>query len=40
VPFRLPVSWQVEGAPEDVTPLVEWNEGGPEPFGSLLRPRA
>jgi hypothetical protein len=36
VPFRLPESWQVDGAAEDETPLAEWNEGGPEPFGFLL----
>lgn len=35
VPFRLPESWQVTGAPEDRTPLCEWNDGGPEPFGFL-----
>ncbi|HEV8675780.1 MAG TPA: hypothetical protein VGX21_17215 [Methylomirabilota bacterium] len=40
VPFRIPESWQVEGAAEDRTPLVEWNEGGPEPFGFLLVPDA
>lgn len=40
VPFRIPESWQVEGAPADQTPLVEWNEGGPEPFGFLLSPDA
>jgi hypothetical protein len=36
VPYRLPESWRVEGAPEDETPLAEWNEGGPEPFDFLL----
>jgi len=40
VPFRISESWQVEGAAEDRTPLVEWNEGGPEPFGFLLLPDA
>ena len=40
VPFRLPESWQVDGPPEDETPLVEWNEGWPEPFGFLLQPDA
>jgi hypothetical protein len=39
VSFRIPESWRVEGAPEDVAPLAEWNEGGPEPFGFLLSPR-
>jgi hypothetical protein len=38
VPFRIPESWQVEGAMEDQTPPVEWNDGGPEPFGFLLPP--
>jgi hypothetical protein len=40
VPFRIPESWRVEGAPEDHTPLCEWNEGGPEPFAFLLLPDA
>ncbi len=40
VSFRLPESWQVDGPPEDETPLVEWNEGGPEPFAFLLPPDA
>jgi hypothetical protein len=38
VPFRVPESWQVEGAPEDQAPLVEWNDGGPDPFAFLLPP--
>jgi hypothetical protein len=38
VPFRIPESWQVEGTVEDPTPLCEWNEGGPEPFGFLILP--
>ena len=29
---------EIEGAPEDRAPVVDWNEGGPEPFGFLLRP--
>ncbi len=40
VPFRISESWQIEGAPEDPTPLTEWNEGGPEPFACLLPPDA
>jgi hypothetical protein len=36
VPYRLPESWQVEGAPEDETPQADWNEAGPEPFDFLL----
>jgi hypothetical protein len=40
VPFRVPESWQIEGAAEDEAPAVEWNEGGPEPFGFLLPPPA
>lgn len=36
VPFAIPDSWRVEGAPEDTTPQVEWNEGGPEPFAFLF----
>jgi hypothetical protein len=40
VPFRMPESWQVEGAAEEQTPLVEWNEAGPEPFAFLLLPDA
>ena len=40
VPFRLPESWQVDGAGEDEAPGVEWNEGGPEPFSFLLPPDA
>ncbi len=40
VAFRIPESWHIEGAAEDQTPAVEWNEGGPEPFGFLLPPPA
>ena len=36
VPFRVPESWQIEGAAEDRSPLVEWNDGGAEPFAYLL----
>ena len=36
VAFRVPESWVVEGVPEDQTDPVEWNDGGPEPFGHLL----
>lgn len=36
VSFRIPESWRVEGVPEDRAPAVEWNEGGPDPFGFLL----
>ena len=39
-PYRVPDSWRVEGVPEDVAPVVEWNENGPEPFEFLLRPDA
>jgi len=40
VAFQIPESWRVEGVVEDRAPAVEWNEGGPEPFGFLLRPDA
>lgn len=40
VPFRIPESWQIDGLPEDGTPPVEWNDGGPEPFAFLLPPDA
>jgi hypothetical protein len=38
VDFRMPDLWPVEGLPEDTTPAVEWNGGGPEPFAFLLPP--
>lgn len=38
VPFRVPDSWRIDGVPEDRSPLVDWNEGGPEPFAYLLPP--
>ncbi len=38
IPYRIPESWRIDGVPEDVAPLVEWNDSGPEPFGFLLRP--
>jgi hypothetical protein len=38
VPFRLPESWRVDGLPEERGPVVEWNDGGPEPFGAVLGP--
>lgn len=38
VRFRVPESWRVDGMAEDKAPPVEWNEGGPEPFGFLVRP--
>ncbi|HEV8306599.1 MAG TPA: hypothetical protein VGW35_02940 [Methylomirabilota bacterium] len=40
VPFRIPESWRIEGATEDRAEAVEWNDGGPEPFGFLLPPDA
>lgn len=36
VPYRVPESWRVEGAPEDTGPLAAWNDDGPEPFAALL----
>jgi hypothetical protein len=36
VPFRVPESWLIEGAPADRAPQVEWNDGGPEPFEHLI----
>src|SRR5688572_8048925 len=32
VTFRIPESWLIEGVPPDLTPQLEWNDGGPEPF--------
>lgn len=40
VTFRIPESWHIEGAAEDPTPAVEWNDGGPEPFAFMLPPPA
>lgn len=39
VPFRIAEAWQIEGLPEDRSPLIEWNEGSAEPFEFLLPPR-
>lgn len=36
VGFRIPETWRIEGTPEDRSPAVEWNEGGPDPFAHLL----
>jgi hypothetical protein len=36
--FQIPEAWQIDGVPEDQTRPVEWNDGGPEPFGFLLPP--
>jgi hypothetical protein len=36
VPYRVPESWHIEGAVEDRALPIEWNDGGPEPFGFLL----
>jgi hypothetical protein len=38
VPYRVPESWLIEGAVEDQALPIEWNDGGPEPFGFLLPP--
>lgn len=38
VPYRIPDAWVVDGAPEDQAPVLEWNEGGPEPFAFLVPP--
>jgi hypothetical protein len=40
VVYRVPESWLIDGVAEDVAPLVEWNEHGPEAFGFLLGPDA
>lgn len=40
VAFRVPESWRIEGAPQDTAEPVAWNDGGPEPFASLLGPDA
>jgi hypothetical protein len=36
VPFRVPESWLIEGAPADRGPQVAWNDDGPEPFEQLV----
>jgi hypothetical protein len=38
VPYRVPESWTIVGAPEERATPVEWNEQGPEPFAHLLAP--
>ena len=36
VAYRVAESWLIEGVPADRAPQVEWNDGGPEPFESLV----
>ena len=36
VTCRVAESWLIEGTPMDRAPLVEWNDGGPEPFEHLV----
>ena len=36
VTYRVPEAWLIEGAPPDLAPQLEWNDGGPEPFEHLF----
>jgi hypothetical protein len=38
VPYQISEAWAIDGTPEERGEQIEWNEGGPEPFGHLLPP--